>query len=238
MKNRIFLSLSMAGLISGFSGCTATTVDEFARKYSPDNVKRMAARSMSGQTQSSFISGFSDPVLAKEFAEFYDKEGYSLDYSTNTFNIKKQLVYFSENVYLGQADAYIANNSGENEFSKKYKETIVKKGNSYKILTGDFNKELMEIMIGGKIPEFSKAKMQYVKTNLIPAIAEFDKNNDLVSIMLNTVFVGAAFDKVRNPNVQSEIMINVAFFTGSTLNKIKNNVAVRKWEEHLIKSSN
>ncbi|KAB7889571.1 hypothetical protein [Poseidonibacter ostreae] len=235
MKNTV--KIGVVGIVSTLllSGCA---VDKFAQKYSPENVKRMIAKKMNGKSESGFKIKFQDKDLANKFATYYDKDGYIFDYTSNTFNVQKQLVYFSQNVYLKNANSYIQNNSAENEFSKKYKETILERGNNYKILTGDFNKELIEVSMNRKVPNFRQSTKQYLKWNLIPVIAEFDSHNELKSIMLNRVEIGSAYDRYRDPNVQSEINLNILVYTGNALNTIKNNVSKKKWEDNLISSSN
>jgi hypothetical protein len=232
MKN-IIISLSIVVSSFIFSGCA---MDRIANEYSPENVERMLKRKISGDSQNKFVKSFSDKELAKEFALYYDKMGYSMDYTNNLFNIKKKLVYFSQNVYMGQADAYIKNSSGENEFSKKYKKIILKKGHKYKTFKGDFNKRLYEIILSRKVPSINNRK-ELMRWNLIPAIAEYNKNGELVSLMLNSVLIEAAYGKINNPNVQSEISLNISVFTANALNTVKNNVSMQEWDDNLIMES-
>ena len=63
-------------------------------------------------------------------------------------------------------------------------------------------------------------------------LAEFDKDNKLISILVFKIEVGAAFNKLNNPNVQSEIILNGIIAVGSTLNPIKNSISKKEWEEN------
>jgi hypothetical protein len=234
---KVIINLSALGVMAIISGCAATDIDDFARKYHPDNVKKMALRSMSGDSATKFISGFGDPVMAKSFSEYYDKKGYSFDHSSNIFHISKQIIDFSENVYMGKANRYVEQLPSENELTKKYKDTILQRGNSYKVLTGNFNKKLIELITGRNAPSFNPEKKLFLKWNLFPAIAEFDKSGELVSLMIGNYTIEAAYGQYNNPNVQSEIQQNVIVYRGSLLNKVRNNITQAMWKENTIKSS-
>lgn len=234
--NKIVYNLSLATFVAILSGCAASDIDNFARKYSPDNVQRMALRSLSNDSAKKFEKKFNDPVLAKAFSKYYDKKGYAFDYEPNKFHIRKVLVNFSDNVYMKQANDYIEQLPTENEFTKLYKETILKRGNHYKVLTGSFNKKLIELMTNRKMPRFSPQKKLYLKWNTFPAIAEFDNNGKLVSLMVGNYTTEAAYGMYKNPEVQSEIMQNILLFSGNELNKVRLNVTSSMWKENTIES--
>jgi hypothetical protein len=234
---KVIINLSILGTMAIMSGCAVTDVDDFARKYSPDNVKKMALRSISGDSAEKFVSGFGDPVMAKSFSEYYDKKGYSFDHGANNFNIRKQVVDFSENVYMRKADSYVEQLPSENELTKKYKDTILQKGNSYKVLTGAFNKKLIELIGGRSVSNFNRTKKLFLKWNIFPAIAEFDKSGELVSLMIGNYTIEPAYGQYNNPNVQSEIQQNVIVYRDNLLNKVRTNITQTMWKENTIKSS-
>ena len=226
------LSIALIGALGvGFSGCA---VDKFATKYDPDNVKRMLMKSLSGDSKEKFERTFESRYWSKEFSKYYDDDNYTFDYTRNNIKITKHLVYFSENVYLGQAPEYVQNHSSNNEFIELYKNKIIERGNNYKVLRGAFNAHLLRLIYGYNVKPFNRESMQYVKTKLIPVVAEFDNNDNLVSLMLNIVKIAAEFDQVRNPNVQSEIILENYFYVGSKLNAVKNNISQVEWKNQLL----
>lgn len=233
MKNslvKVGLGVLTASIL--FTGCA---VDEFARKYSPENVQQMAMKALDGKSAEKFKEDFRDKHLGSKFAEFYDKEGYSFDYSSNSIQLKKQLVYFSQNIYMKDAYNYVQNKAPSNNITKLYKDTVIERGNTYKVYTGKFNKEVIKVALGSSnLPDYNSSKKRYVKWDLIPLVAEYDKDNNLKSIMLTNVEVGAAYDQVRNPNVQSEIEMTALIYVDTALNPIKNNISVKNWEDNLI----
>ena len=227
VKNLFSLGLCVITAAVLFNGCA---VDEFARKYSPENVGRTLMNPFNGKNAESFKKDFSDSYLADKFIQFYDKKGYAFDYSTNNIQIKKQLVYFSENVYLRDAFAYVRNNAAETEVTKLYKTAVLDRGNIYREYKGSFNKRIISIMSGiQNLPEFNRKRMNYNKWDLVPLFAEYTPEGELVSIMMSSVEVGAAFDQVKNPNVQSEIEMNTIVQVGKSLNPIKYNVSIKDW---------
>jgi len=230
---KIILSMMILGSIFLFTGCA---MDEVTNKYSPDNVERMLKRNMSGDSQSKFISTYEDKTIAKSFAKYYDRDRYQMDYTSDFFVIRKKLVYFSQNVYLGDADNYIERHSSDNEFSRKYKSLIRKRGNTYKVLKGSFNRRLWEIKTSQRVRKYNK-QGHIIKATAVPAIAEFNRRGQLVSLMLNSVEIEAAYGKVNNPNVQSEINLKIAMLVDGALNRIRNNVSIRDWNDNLLYQS-
>lgn len=214
------------------SGCA---VDEFARKYSPDNVGKMLMNSLEGKNVDSFKKDFSDPYLASKFAKYYEKDGYSLDYTKNSVEIKKQLVYFSQNIYMKEAFSYVRNNAAQTEVTEDYKNAITQRGNTYKIYKGSFNAKVVSIVTGVKnLPDFNKDRMNYIKWDLVPLIVEYNPQGEIISMMMSNVEIGAAFDQVKNPNVQSEIEMTTLFYTSNALNPIKYSISKKDWEDNLV----
>lgn len=237
MKINSLIKMGLSSITIGMllTGCA---VDEFARKYSPDNVKRMVMNSLSSKNKGNFEKDFSDKHLAKTFKPFYDEDGYSFNYTKNSVKIQKQLVYFSQNIYMKNAFSYVQNNASETNLTKAYKKAILDRGNYYKVYTGKFNKEVIKIAFGRQsLGDFRKSNMRYLKWDLVPLVAEYDPNNELVSLMMTNVEVGAAYDQVRNPNVQSEIELTAIIYVNKALNPIKNNLSKKEWEDNLISQS-
>ena len=235
MKKNI-LSLSgilVAGLL--FGGCAATqSIDEFAYKYSPENVGKTLRDSMSGKNQDGFTKTFEDKELAKAFVAYYDKPKCSLEYDNNNFLIKQIVVGFDDNLYLGKSPTYIRSNIASNEIFTKYKEVIKAKGNTVKMYAGTFNKKLLEVMTGRTIATYDPEYKRIMDLTSVPVIAEFNSQNELVSILLVKVDVLAAFNQINNPNVQSEITLNAYFFVGAELNPIKYQVSENQWKENQL----
>lgn len=234
MKIKSLVKLGLGAITATvlLSGCA---VDEFARKYSPDNVGKMLMDSMSGKNAENMKKDFKDSYLAEKFSPYYDKDGHTVEYTSNSIQITKQLVYFSQNVYMKDAFGYVRNNAAETEITKEYKNAIVERGNIYKVYTGTFNKKIVSIVVGNSnLPEFNRDRMNYIKWDLVPLIVEYNPQGELISVMMSKVEIGAAYDQVRNPNVQSEIEMTTLLYVDNALNPIRYNVSKKDWEDNLI----
>ena len=233
MNIQIIIKKVTLGIIifSIFSGCA---MDEFARKYSPEAVEQRMKDSFSGKSKNNFLKDFQEPKLAKLFEKFYDMPRHSLKYNKTTFTVTNQWVHFSENIYMNKSDTYIEDHSNSNEFSELYKKAVKERGNEYKVLTSSFNKKLIERLYGQSLPTIDRERMLLIKWNKIPMVAEFNEENELISVLLFKVEVGAAFNKLNNPNVQSEIILHGIVAVGSSLNSIKNKTPKKEWVDNEI----
>ena len=230
LKTVLKTTLLTAVITSTFSGCA---MDEIARKYSPEGVEKMLRDKLSGKSKENLVKDFKEPTLAKPFMKFYDMPRHSLEYTRETIKLTNQWVHFSDNVYMNRVDAYIADHSSNNEFAEVYKKAVKERGNKYKVFTSKFNKKVIETLYGGRrLPSIDREHMLLLKWDKIPMLAEFDKDNKLISILVFKIEVGAAFNKLNNPNVQSEIILNGIIAVGSTLNPIKNSISKKEWEEN------
>jgi hypothetical protein len=231
VKNIIKTTILTSTMLTIFTGCA---MDEIARKYSPEGVTKMLQDKMSGRSADNLLKDFQEPTLAKPFVKFYDMPRHSLSYNKTTITLTNQWVHFSENVYMNEVNSYIADHSADNEFAKLYKEAVKSRGNEYKKFTAPFNKKVAEKMYGRAVPSFDKSKDLRLIWDKIPMLAEFNKEGELLSVMIFKVEVGAAFNKFNNPHVQSEIILNTIIAVGSSLNSIKNSISKKEWEENQL----
>ena len=232
MKRKLVAVSALTGLLI-FSGCA---MDKIANDYSPENIGKTLAKNANGGNPSKVIQTVQDKDIAQSFAEYYSKDRHSMDYTSNMVVITKKLVYFSQNVYMSQVNSYIEETDAEQDFFNKYKDLIKKRGNSYKVLTSRFNQQLWEAKLGSSSLPTINNRQQLLKWSVKPAIAEFNKSGELVSVMLNTFQVAAAFNKLDTPYVQSDIDLQITILMGSALNRIKNNISMSDWSSNTIQS--
>lgn len=229
-KWKIVITIAIAlGLMSGCA------MDRIANDYSPENIGKTLAKKANGGNPSKMIQAIQDKDIANAFADYYSKDRYTVDYSSNLLTITKKLVYFSQNVYMGQVDHYITQTDAEQEFFNKYKTLIKKRGNNYKVLTAKFNQQLWETKLSRSLPKMNN-RDQLLKWSVKPAIAEFNNNGELVSVMLNTFQIAAAFNKFNASYVQSDIDLQITVLTGSMLSRIKNNISMNDWSSNTIQA--
>ena len=232
MKRKLVAVSAITGLLI-FSGCA---MDKVANDYSPENIGNTLAKKANGGDTSRIVQKVEDKDIAKAFAEYDNKDRFRLNYSRNMIDVTKKLVYFSQNVYMGQVDGYLDQTDAEQELYSKYKALIKKRGNNYKVLTSRFNQQLWEAKLGrSSLPKFNSYD-RLMKWSVKPAIAEFDKNGELVSVMLNTFLVAAAFNKFNSSYAQSDIDMKITILTGSQLNRLKNNISMNDWSSNTIQS--
>ena len=101
------------------------------------------------------------------------------------------------------------------------------------IYTGSFNAKMMKIKLNQQtLPTRYDDKIYYFDAT--PLYAEFDSNDNLISIMLSYTETYVAFNQFGNPMAPAEITLKTELFFGPKLLPFKNAISKKDWNDNLV----
>lgn len=184
-----------------------------------------------------FIQNAEDKQIAQKFASFYDSDRYYIHTTNSIVRLSGRFIDYDDRISNGQTHYIIKKRLINNTAFNFYKNFIKERGNTYKIYSSNFNTRLQKARGAGNLLDFDKITSRYLYWNTLPVIAEYDKNANLVSIMLNIVEKGVAYNNFNDPNAPITVFLTVDLLFGSELSPIIFAIPQKEWEANLIKTS-
>ena len=186
-------------------------------------------------TPQQFNAEVSDKSISTAFWKYFDKgsDG-SNRYSQNALFINERLCNFSPiQSTLGTSYNYAQAKASESGIYETYKNAANNRGNKIGIYTGSFNAKMMQIKLNQPaLPKQVQDKIYYFDAT--PLYAEFDSNDNLVSIMLSYTETYVAFNHFNNPMAPVETTLKTELFFGSKLLAFKNAISKKEWNDNLV----
>lgn len=186
-------------------------------------------------TPQQFNAEVSDKSISTAFWKYFDKgsDG-SNRYSQNALFINERLSNFSPiQSTLGTSYNYAQEKASESGIYETYKKAANNRGNKIGIYTGSFNAKVMQIKLNQRtLPKQVQDKIYYFDAT--PLYAEFDSNDNLVSIMLSYTETYVAFNHFNNPMAPVETTLKTELFFGSKLLAFKNAISKKDWNDNLV----
>lgn len=189
------------------------------------------------ERKSMYIQNSSDKYLASKFSKYYDDGRYRVYNTNNITRIYARAIDYDGGCSNAQAEYCVKKylvNDGVFQF---YKKIIKERNNIYKIYTSRFNKRLQKARSGRNLMMFDDTTSRYFLWDLLPVIAEYDKDGNLVSIMLNMVEKGVMFNNFRDPQAPATIFLNTYLVHGADLNTLNFSISEDEWKSNLVQTS-
>jgi hypothetical protein len=189
-------------------------------------------------TPEKFNSRVSDNQISKAYWQYFDntkKEyNYSNRYESNSLYINERLSNFSPmTVNVGNIYNFSVEKSNESNIYETYKKLVLERGNKIGIYKGSFNETMMKIKLRQpKLPYIYDQKIYYFDAT--PLYAEFDKEDNLISLMISYTESYASFNHVNNPSAPAEVNLKTELYFGNKILPFKNSISKRDWQDNLI----
>lgn len=178
-----------------------------------------------------------DKYIASKFSKFYEDGKYYVRSGDNEIHFKVRVVDFGDGVNNSGATSYIRKYVIGHDLFNMYKNIIAERGNIYKVYSGDMNRHFQSIYRNGNLIEYYDLESRIYLWDLLPAIAEFNKNGELVSIMINRVEKGVGLNHFNVGSAPATLSLVVDLLYGVELNPIKYSVSKKDWESNIIQTN-
>ena len=186
-------------------------------------------------TPEKFNSEVSDKSMSTAFWKYFDKGSYwSKRYAQNALFVNEKLSSFSPvTSTLETSYTYAQEKASLSDIYKTYQKAASDRGNKIGIYTGSFNAKMMKIKLNQQtLPTRYDDKIYYFDAT--PLYAEFDSNDNLISIMLSYTETYVAFNQFGNPMAPAEITLKTELFFGPKLLPFKNAISKKDWNDNLV----
>lgn len=185
-------------------------------------------------TPEKFHMEVQDKSISTAFWKYYEGSNWGNRYTGNALFINDRLCNFSPiESTLGTSYNFAQEKASQNGIYETYKKAASDRGNKIGVYTGSFNEKMMKIKLNqSTLPKQVQDKIYYFDAT--PLYAEFDSNDNLVSIMLSYTETYVFFNHFNNPQAPVETTLKTELFFGSKLIPFKNAISKKEWENNLI----
>jgi uncharacterized protein (UPF0333 family) len=186
-------------------------------------------------TPEEFNKTVADKSIATAFWKYYDKGSNSSNrHTSNALYINQRLSNFSPiQAKVGNAYNFAQEKSENSEIYETYKNYVLSKGNKLGIYTGAFNAKMMKVKLNiNNLPKINDDKLYFF--DAAPLYAEFDKDNNLISIVISYHENYVAFNHFNNPSAPVEVNLKTELFFGQNIIKFRNAISKKEWNDNLI----
>lgn len=222
-KKNLLVLMSLVSSVVIFSGCQAT--------------KELNSLMGIPNTSKEYISKSGDKELATIFSKYMN----TYNPRTGRVSINSIVLYekhFDFDDYIKQYELQdkVAQAFDQSKIVKEYKNTILKRGNSFKLYKNSLNKELIKSAYNiSKLK--TRDKYSYYRYDWTPCIIEFDKNGQIKSVMTQVYEISVAYNNFSDSYAPSKAESTITIFTGFKAKTLQNKISNRMFENNFLYES-